>query len=425
MKRLRKLEINRIDAVDAGANYDKATGEGSHILLIKRDEELQAAEWTAAFINDLPDSSFAVIEPGGEKDEEGKTKPRSLRHLPYKDANGKIDLPHLRNALARLPQTKLSGDLKSRARKKLEAAARAAGVGEHKEKRDMFGWVRELVSKMMHPMTTSEIVRHDEAMAQWYRLRDAFLRSIESIMHPDTEMDEDEKADMMMRSVEEFANSAKSVLGQMSSEDVNKLSETLETLDKATSGGDPAEISSAAALLSTNNTEVNDVDSKQLEEITKRMEAQEAEIKKLRDERDNLVKRTEAAEGIAKAERDRRELNEAIAKAEEKWPHLIGDKTVKGQVYLKIEKREALNEDEAKAITAMLDSAESLAKSSFAEIGSSGEGQVGDAWEEIEKRASALIKDNPKMSRAEAISSVLSSDQELYRRYRDEESRAV
>lgn len=56
-------------------------------------------------MNDLPDSSFLWIESGGEKDDEGKTTPRSLRHLPYKDADGKVDIPHLRNALARIPQT--------------------------------------------------------------------------------------------------------------------------------------------------------------------------------------------------------------------------------------------------------------------------------------------------------------------------------
>ncbi len=94
------------------------------------EEPVEAAEWTAAFINTLPDSSFAVVSPGGEKDEEGKTTPRALRHLPFKDADGKVDLPHLRNALARLPQSKLSVGDKAKARKRLTDAARAAGVGE-------------------------------------------------------------------------------------------------------------------------------------------------------------------------------------------------------------------------------------------------------------------------------------------------------
>jgi len=94
----------------------------------KDDTMEQDAEWTRAFINDLPDSSFAYIEPGGKKDDQGKTVPRSLRHLPYKDAEGKIDPAHVRNALARLPQTNLSAEAKAEARRKLIAAAREAGV---------------------------------------------------------------------------------------------------------------------------------------------------------------------------------------------------------------------------------------------------------------------------------------------------------
>lgn len=94
------------------------------------DAPLARAVWTTAEQNDLPDASFAVIEEGGKKDASGKTTPRSLRHLPYKDANGKIDLPHLRNALARLPQAKLSPALKAKAQKVLDAAAKEAGVGD-------------------------------------------------------------------------------------------------------------------------------------------------------------------------------------------------------------------------------------------------------------------------------------------------------
>ena len=66
----------------------------------------EAAKWTTKYINDLPDSAFALIEPGGEKDEEGKTVPRTLRHLPHHKPDGSIDLPHLRNAMARCTHIK-------------------------------------------------------------------------------------------------------------------------------------------------------------------------------------------------------------------------------------------------------------------------------------------------------------------------------
>jgi hypothetical protein len=62
------------------------------------------ATWTTAYINSLGDDCFLYIESGGKKDKEGKTTPRSLRHLPYKNKEGKVDLPHLRAALSRLGQ---------------------------------------------------------------------------------------------------------------------------------------------------------------------------------------------------------------------------------------------------------------------------------------------------------------------------------
>jgi hypothetical protein len=94
----------------------------------KNLQSTKEAEWSSSFVNDLPDSSFAAIEPGGKKDEEGKTTPRSLRHLPYKDASGKPDQAHVENALQRLSQTQISPALKAAARKKLVAAAKELGM---------------------------------------------------------------------------------------------------------------------------------------------------------------------------------------------------------------------------------------------------------------------------------------------------------
>jgi hypothetical protein len=62
------------------------------------------AEWTAEYVNNLPDSCFAYVEES-EKDGEGKTVPRSKRHLPFKNADGSIDHDHLVNALARVKQS--------------------------------------------------------------------------------------------------------------------------------------------------------------------------------------------------------------------------------------------------------------------------------------------------------------------------------
>lgn len=118
---IKALDLAEISLVDSPAN------KGARIEVFKAD--VNKAVWSTAFINNLPDSSFAYIEPGGKKDKEGKTVPRSKRHFPYKDASGKVDLPHLRNALARAPQSPF-GD---KAMPKLRSAARANGVGEEKK----------------------------------------------------------------------------------------------------------------------------------------------------------------------------------------------------------------------------------------------------------------------------------------------------
>lgn len=83
--------------------------------LVAASERVDLAQWTAAYMDTLPDSSFLYVAPGGKKDGEGKTVPRSLRHFPVKDANGKVDLPHVRNALARIPDSNVPSDVKARA----------------------------------------------------------------------------------------------------------------------------------------------------------------------------------------------------------------------------------------------------------------------------------------------------------------------
>lgn len=92
----------------------------------------KAAEWTNAQINDLPDSSFAYVESGGKKDSSGRTVPRTLRNLPYKDASGKIDLPHLRNAMARVTHTNLSGAQQKEAHDVLLQAYKKVGMAHPK-----------------------------------------------------------------------------------------------------------------------------------------------------------------------------------------------------------------------------------------------------------------------------------------------------
>ncbi|MFQ5843075.1 MAG: ComEA family DNA-binding protein, partial [Thermodesulfobacteriota bacterium] len=59
---------------------------------------LRAEKWSRRYINALPDSAFASIEM--------RSDGKRVRHLPHHDHTGKIDPPHLWNALARVNQVK-------------------------------------------------------------------------------------------------------------------------------------------------------------------------------------------------------------------------------------------------------------------------------------------------------------------------------
>ena len=90
----------------------------------------QFKKWTIKFRNNLPNSSFAVIEPAYLN---GKTLDKNARHLPFRDNDGKIDSSHLQNALARVNQIKPITDsitiseLRKAAMTKLAAAKKEIG----------------------------------------------------------------------------------------------------------------------------------------------------------------------------------------------------------------------------------------------------------------------------------------------------------
>jgi HK97 family phage prohead protease len=109
---LKTIELFEVSAVAVPANANAV------ITDVKAEDK---AVWSAAFVNDLPDASFALILPGGSKDDSGKTTPRSLRKLPHHDASGALDPAHVRNGLARAPQmTGVSDAQRARATAHLE-----------------------------------------------------------------------------------------------------------------------------------------------------------------------------------------------------------------------------------------------------------------------------------------------------------------
>lgn len=126
---LRNLKINRVALVDAGANFDKATKDGAHIMLFKSDSmgalHVDSTEWETDYEkanldadsrNKLPDSAFAAVWT----DTSGKKQ----RKLPIHDAG------HLAAARGRIDQADIPASVKAEARRKIDSVT----PGSHKEK---------------------------------------------------------------------------------------------------------------------------------------------------------------------------------------------------------------------------------------------------------------------------------------------------
>lgn len=114
---------NEITVTLDGAEIAKAI----HAAALRHAAGVRKADMSTKDVNDLPDSAFAHVEPGGTKDDNGKTVPRSKRHYPVHDAT------HARNALGRAAQ-QMNGDdadakrIATAALPKIKAAAKKLGV---------------------------------------------------------------------------------------------------------------------------------------------------------------------------------------------------------------------------------------------------------------------------------------------------------
>lgn len=72
-------------------------------------------KWSTAYVDSLPDSAFAFVASDGS------------RHLPYKNADGRVDLPHVRDALSRLNEVdNMSASERSAVKDKLQGSLKAS-----------------------------------------------------------------------------------------------------------------------------------------------------------------------------------------------------------------------------------------------------------------------------------------------------------
>jgi len=117
----RKAEEAAIDAFFEG----KSAEELEQIFQPLLPDLIEFAPWKSATKTGLPDSAYAIVyQPKG-----GGAK---VRALPHHSSSGALDLPHLRNALARWNQvTGVPSAVKQAGLRHLKAHARSAGVGDN------------------------------------------------------------------------------------------------------------------------------------------------------------------------------------------------------------------------------------------------------------------------------------------------------
>lgn len=113
-------EDDGVEAGDTCPDCGSGTLEEMNAGRTRLRRPARRAVWSTDYVNNLPDSAFAYIAPGGEKDEEDKTTPRNLRYFPHHNTTGEVDLPHVRNGLSRAPQAKISDDARTKAETHLQ-----------------------------------------------------------------------------------------------------------------------------------------------------------------------------------------------------------------------------------------------------------------------------------------------------------------
>jgi len=115
-ERIFKINVN-------SETYIAEFSDGIFTKLSDYTDEMKAEKWDYKYINSLPDAAFAIVFM------QGSTKIRKLPHHNKNVKNGNenstVDKPHLRNALARLPQIKgVPASEKAKGKRHLEKHAK-------------------------------------------------------------------------------------------------------------------------------------------------------------------------------------------------------------------------------------------------------------------------------------------------------------
>lgn len=172
---------------------------GAELTFIRLDEaEIhEDAVWKSSYVNALPDSAFLYIEPGGTKDENGRTD-GAHRHFPYKNDVGEVDMIHVRDAIGRIPQSNVPPAVKARVQEKARQLLAEHGGHPKMDEAEVSrnDCIRLDASKMRRtpqgglrgPAAVSRVgvfaYRHDSGPKKGQIVRE--YRPAEEVFHPDS-----------------------------------------------------------------------------------------------------------------------------------------------------------------------------------------------------------------------------------------------
>lgn len=380
--RLRRLKLKRVSLVDKPANAH------AEVVLFKRDDGAEKGDLGSSARGDLEDSAFAAVWT----DADGKKQ----RKLPIHDA------AHVRNALARFNQTDMPAEVKSRARQKLEAAARKFGVGEDGEAKKMSKDGTEPdaddVTKGECPECGAKVGKGDVYCPKCGEKLPA------GAAMKSTSIDLDKIEDKDTRQAVEKA---------------------LADLDAATSLAEEEQAKRIAAEKKA-APPAKPSDEDVLKGLTP--EARDLVLKAREEAKAARASADSALEAVKKAAEEKRE-GEFVAKAKG-----YGNLPLKAETFGPVLKRLSdgvATKEDLDELARVLKAANEIAKGLFVQKGSSGRGAGGGsgAWAEIEAKAKELretvLKSGDKLSFPDAVDRVIRENPELYNRHVEESRHAA
>lgn len=246
----------------------------------KAGEFIDEKKWDRAFIDSLPDAAFAVVKKPVKNKATDRALPHHNENVKTGTENSTVDLPHLRNALARFEQVDWSvfGEAaKAKAKAHLIAHAKALKVGDYAESMeidiDLKAVVENLEAELeeKNKKISALEASYNQILDEVKELKDENMFLAAGLHKSNTERLVDLKVALNMIDATEWETEFEKYLSKTTQEIVDILSEySEEYLKKSKSGSTKPVIAEKSVVVPTEeksveeSAEVSEEDAKEL-----------------------------------------------------------------------------------------------------------------------------------------------------------------